>query len=101
MPQLRGNEKLGHMTHLPNCDVGRTCMKLADLGSCGGLLDTREEAKPSAGMPLSIDWPVKWDRERCTRLWPLLSGGLVGRLGTWRVPANARVVGMCRHVPQR
>ena len=101
MPQLRGNEKLGHMTHLPNCDVGRTCMKLADLGSCGGLLDTREEAKPSAGMPLSIDWPVKWDRERCTRLWPLLSGGLVGLLGTSRITEIAIDSRINRHFTHR
>ena len=48
-------------------------MKLADLGSCGGLLDTREEASPSVGMLRSRDCPVRWDTERCTRLWPLLS----------------------------
>ena len=64
---------LTDQTDLPFCVVGRTCMKLADLGSCGGLLDTREEASPSVGMLRSRDCPVRWDTERCTRLWPLLS----------------------------
>lgn len=43
-------------------------MKLADLGSCGGRLETREEARPSLGTFLSSDWPVRCDRERWGRL---------------------------------
>ncbi len=73
-------------THLVGCAVGRTCMKLADLGSCGGLLDTREEARPSVGMFRISDCPVRCETERPIRLWPLLSTGLPGLLGRLNSP---------------
>lgn len=52
-------------------------MKLADLGSCGGRLEMRAEARPCPGMPFSRDWPVRWDMERCTRACAMLSARLL------------------------